>query len=800
MSLLWYSNNNFGDILQMLFLKKSRIMKASTMIFVFLVCGVLGLIGVSATEIRMNETVLGTNSDIGNVAKTIDVAYDGDTNMVYVAGTLTGNIGVVSVPEARIISSWQIGDDEFDVKCSVWDSYHKVLWHVSKGGKKIYASDPRGIYQKPDGGLFAVYNLEGSGDLPVQDPPNYPIQNAIVDPRDYGTPHFCGRLWITTATDTSNSQRKLICYQITRSFNPITSLDEWLIFKLSETMRSNTRDMQWAPNWPCSSGVTGAMVRLCEVQSAGGEKKFFVFIYDVSSGNLVYETHHEIRNPDQNWGLNQIDVDENNNIYVSSRVELIRLEYDFNSNTWSNTYRFNLPYDNAVEEMRVNLGSDRVALLYKRDEHFSDTGNSSSPVLPFSSWLDIYEGSTGTHITTWSSGIESGRMDVITGSAIYDFVVGEGGNAQVALIPHDPNGNKRHVRVGTTAEYLLLPEADKSKILCISRLGGSILTVLPQAPGVGTFQNWSVVGHWPCGMAEDPNGDYLYVLSHFDTMFRVLDMDALLSANGPDPSVLIATEKLRVPGSVKPEFQISDTISAMSSSEDGCLHLVMLNELGDVHFVRTSGSNVNVEGSISLLDVETDLGPGRMQGAVGYNNTAGRYCAFIYESDNNILHCYTELSGSWTETTSLPCTPNQLACSAYATNALYWNSYNNKLYVYDLVYDASNPNNVIFDHYLHKSDLNDPAEDLVVMKVVAARSDSQIFGLYLAQDNEEILYDCLLNPKGTAYGQIYTYNLFFNDTMKSGAAMREDETGAGSWEGAFTQPHLSIVHWYTGLP
>ncbi len=447
--------------------------------------------------------------------------------------------------------------------------------------------------------------------------------------------------------------------------------------------------------------------------------------------------------------------------------------------------------------MRVHPVTNKIALLYRRDENYMKTGTLSSPMaVPYKAWLEVRDPATGALQATWDAGVESSFVDAVTSTAQddHEWVIGSSGHAEVLYIPRSASGSTKHVRVGTSAEHVLLPQADHSKIFSLARLGGSKLVVLPQSPtATGTHHDTGVVGYWPCGMAQDCQGSYLYVLSHLDRTFRVLNAPLLAGATSNNlSSALISSTRLpavshgSAGGTL--DYQVSDTVSALASSADGTMHLALFNELGEAHFVETSGASVTVKTSISLLPLEIDGGPGRMQGAVGQCGTDR--VAFIYEKESTKLHRYVRGTSGWTHTGSTTGYPTAKYVEAYSRNGLFFNPYDCTVSVYDQVWDASAA--VPTTSWPMASLIGFP----VGARIIAARSANRLYVQDLDSSKAELLED--VSKVGTIYSTKGRLTMFASDVMKSGNAMRAGS--GGTWEGAFSEPHLGNVHWYTGLP
>jgi hypothetical protein len=193
----------------------------------------------------------------------------------------------------------------------------------------------------------------------------------------------------------------------------------------------------------------------------------------------------------------------------------------------------------------------------------------------------------------------------------------------------------REIKVGTSPEYLVLSRWNPGVVFAINRLGGSQLMVLREIPEAlkhlpihetQTHHGPAIIGYWPCGLAQSPDGRHLYTFSHCDRTFRVIDVETALSTpDNDDPGIIV--DEAELPrlgrrttsqdwplGRTNPRYQITDTLSEMASTPEGDYHLAMLNEVGEIHLIRTVGSQAEVVFSYSLLPiVEGPVGPGRMQ-------------------------------------------------------------------------------------------------------------------------------------------------------------------------------------------
>ena len=758
----------------------------------------------SSTPLSVGKTVLGNSPSIYNVLKSIKLAHDSSTNELYVAGTLTGHVGVVT-PGAGVKRTWRIRGDHYDVMGAVLNEASGQLWHVSKKGKMIYVSDP----YASSSNLLAQYPIKNEVHGLWSSLPDYPVHNAAVDTNT-------GNIWFTSATTSTGGQTALLGYGVswTSSGYAITNR---AIF----TAMLGANDMKWAPSWRCTaaSSTLGAMVMLHRDRPASGPHHWYLAFYDLSSGTPVYDKFVDLTASYGITDVSQLDVAANNDIYLAGAGRLVRLQYGAGARSWKVAWDVTLSRNNGAAEMKVNPDSGQVALLYKRDNNYLHTGAISSPLaLPYLSWVDTFD-SNGSFIAAWDAGYESESLVAVTATAEddYQFAVGSGGKAQVVYIPSAASGAVKRVGVGTSSEFLLLPEADPNKVFALSRLGGSKLAVLPTSGAVGTYHNKDVIGPWPCGMAQSKAGRYLYVLSHYDNSFRVLDAGRLASATtNNDTGAVRTTIKLpgrhisSASGGYTLDYQLTDSLSAMASSADGKVHLAMLSELGSIHVVETSGTSAAVAYSKNLIDMREDYGAGRLQAAVGScGGDQSSYVAFVLhqeEKNDDLgqrtirnLHRLDNSSGSWVYRGSvkIPATATISADAAdsYKRASLLFNENDCTVSVYNLLYRATTAT-PSFVRYLHQTDSSDPNANLALMRVVAAPGSSRLFGQYFNGANE-ILREVSYTTSGTPrYTVSASYTLFTGDTMKSGTAMRDN---GSSWDGAFSEAHLGRIHYKTGL-
>lgn len=127
---------------------------------------------------------------------------------------------------------------------------------------------------------------------------------------------------------------------------------------------------------------------------------------------------------------------------------------------------------------------------------------------------------------------------------------------------------------------------------------------------------------------------------------------------------------------------------------------------------------------------------------------------------------------------------------AYSRSAVFFNPHNCTVAVYDQVYNASTSVPSL------DSTLVNSVGNPVGMRIIEARSVNRLFVQKVNSSSVEQLVD--LTSLGPTYFAGATCSLFTSDAMKSGTAMRAGS--GGTWEGAFSEPHLSKVHWWTGIP
>ncbi len=221
------------------------------------------------------------------------------------------------------------------------------------------------------------------------------------------------------------------------------------------------------------------------------------------------------------------------------------------------------------------------------------------------------------------------------------------------------------IQLGTAPYMMLFSNRYEDRLLVLNRLGGNQILMM-EIPVDGrfrpdvlnpvlelvlgptlfdSFHGPEQVGYWPSGMTQSESGDHVYVLSHFDRSFRILNAAAMRSASqNNDPAVLtgvmrlprqdrilepattvsnaIADGDLVAPESLEhteipnPEYQYVDVLSELTSTPDGMYQFALLSEVGEFHLLRTDEGQAEVVASGSILPVEESSrrGPGRMQG------------------------------------------------------------------------------------------------------------------------------------------------------------------------------------------
>lgn len=189
--------------------------------------------------------------------------------------------------------------------------------------------------------------------------------------------------------------------------------------------------------------------------------------------------------------------------------------------------------------------------------------------------------------------------------------------------------------------------------------------------------------------------------------------------------------------------------------------------------------------------MEPDAGTGRMVGAVGTCN--GQDSVFVYERQTDKLrHYYKSSSGAWGEQTPLTVTAYfGSGTPDYKRRSMHFDAATCQLHVHDVVYDVSS-GLLVQSHYLHTTASSSSATP-VAYRIIAVGSTGRIFGQTLASGNERLVE---VSVSGAGYTTSNSDALFAYDTIKSGAAMREGDSG---WEGVFSEAYLGKVHWWTNI-
>ena len=229
-----------------------------------LVCMVTApALATNKTTLSAAKTVLGSSS-YGNVLKSVAIAYDRTTDDVYASGILTGHVAVVE-SRSGLLRTFNIRSDTFQVLKPVMDETRGRLWHVGSKATKLYLSAPRAS----GAGLLASASIHGDLTHTYPATTDYPLGHAAVDSNT-------GWLWFTLA-DSTGRQKYLVAYKESSGT---------LQFQIQHALSDAVSDMQWAPDWPCRSGVTGALAALHR-NGAAGSYTYSVVFYDTSSGTPV---------------------------------------------------------------------------------------------------------------------------------------------------------------------------------------------------------------------------------------------------------------------------------------------------------------------------------------------------------------------------------------------------------------------------------------------------------------------------------------------------------------------------------
>ncbi len=279
-----------------------RLARRLAAVFVGLLLASAGPAGAqSSTMIRVNKTVMGTGGVIRNVLKTINVVYDPSRDQVYVAGTLTGHVGVVSATKGKMVSTYYVQDDIYDGKRGVWDNTNKVLWHVSSGGEYIYASDPHAAHASTARRL-AVLSIKGYLASCAQKlgftaaAPKHPIRGHVVVPST-------GHLWVAVQlAENDATSHRLLAYRLRN-----TGGGTHVIELVGDWATGSNVDLRWAPSWSNStaSSATGALAALVRDHTANTNKVVFL---DVSSGAPVIDHTFPVPLLHPSRGVNHLDM------------------------------------------------------------------------------------------------------------------------------------------------------------------------------------------------------------------------------------------------------------------------------------------------------------------------------------------------------------------------------------------------------------------------------------------------------------------------------------------------------------
>lgn len=762
----------------------------------------------SRVDDSANRVVNGTGPAVANILKGIGVAYDHDADDVWVVGIQSGDLGRLDLATNKVTQTYDLGlgtDHANKIKQIYFDNDRDTVWVLS------FASSGSDI-------KLSAYNDGGTG--------MSPLYEVDLDPEylNVCTAAPCGQVnlgaisgsnghFYLVVPDHRMAYHYLLEYELTSS-GSISYVDTHQVYSSTSYADNAITDIKWSTR-------TDNFVILARDMVTSE-----VYLTRMWTSGVV--DHCKVDDSGRNPPVQFLAMGSNNEAYLVGRNTLIRTTAGNCNINWSRTVRGssdsvgggaesgrNVPKDIAYSETVVAGATyKQLGVLYTEDE-------GQVRAAPYLSWVDVYNVDTSPPTFTSSYPLDnpegrsiSGAIQSAAGSGSA-FAVGLAGSARVGLVP-SLGSSASLAQVGTSSEYLFVtPDVTyANRMVAVARLGGSYIVNFDRIAGTAGathyFDQDDIGGVWPIGLTEYQAAGEMYTLTHYDRKFRVLNRDVLLG----NTAGTLLTATVNLPAQTgRQAYQMSDTLSAFSSSADGMLHAALLNEQGELHIVdcRSAAASggayqpCHVDGSFTFGSIAVDDGPGRAQAAIKYDAASGAYSVLVYINENSSsqreLQVYQEStpgSGSWslTYTTYLDIPrgtssepsycdypPTTAASDDYPVSTMHHSDSNDRLFLWDAVLDTSSmPPNCL-------GTIQSSPGVIEVNHVVAVQSvgtsSSTVWGVYLdTSTNKEklkrVVYDSSYLTTGVTSDLLYDYN---GHPVRSGHSMYRSGT---SWIGMFS--------------